>query len=498
MIDIDEFERAMRSALEADAARAPSRHVPWTGTVLRDARSTPHRAGRLAAMGVVAAAVVAAFIAVGMRHAERSLPAAFQPAGNEFPIADLGPATRRLTPGPTLTELSRDIGINGTSQLTVQVGLEYQGGESPVQVRCIGGDDGSALCAPEYVETWINIYRTATTEGDTGPRWWALESLPAGTAYVSYVDGKLSLWQRPIDGVAVFPDVNGEFDGHIEVAVAYSIDGVELGRVDPATRAASDAAQANTNVRIAELDSSQESSLKNLTDTSLKSCLVDAGASFDGTAGTVPAGTDAQAVWDHCIATTKAIVTSRLAQLNVNYHDSNAAASGGDGVPTTEDAAGPQDQALSDGHVTLQEYQNAFNEFEECANKSTETVIHVETDPSSGLITYGIRSDLGQATTDANACLQKYFASVERVWQATDPGFLAASRQQAIDDYNQDLRPCLELNGITVPEQDPEPGTQEYGALVTAAAGLINAGKCPNLNSGQVPPPVTQTYPTSG
>ena len=237
-------------------------------------------------MCLAAAAIVAAVVAVGVRQSDRSSPSAFQPSGSEFPIADLGPATRHEAHGVTLTELSRDIGVAGTWQLTVEAGLDYQGGESPVEVRCIEGD-GSAMCVPEYAEAGVSVYRTATVEGSSNPRLWAWAAVPAGSAYVTYTDGQLSLWQRPIDRVAVFPDVYDGGEGDSEVAIAYSIDGVELGRVDRDRRAAVQTDQENRGISVAELAPSQEIELDDLTDGSLTTCLTQAGASFDGAIGNV-------------------------------------------------------------------------------------------------------------------------------------------------------------------------------------------------------------------
>lgn len=159
--------------------------------------------------------------------------------------------------------------------------------------------------------------------GQTNPFLWAWAQVPAGTASVSYVDGQLSLWQRPVDGVAVFPDVYDGGNGDSEVAVAYSADGVELGRVDRNRRAAVEADQASRAIRLAELEPSRQLELENLTAESVTTCLTEAGASFDGLRGTLPSDANAGGVWDQCVARTKAIVTSRLAELDVTYHNSD-------------------------------------------------------------------------------------------------------------------------------------------------------------------------------
>ncbi len=300
----------------------PGRMLPRV--VERERQHDRRRASvRVGALGIAAVFTIGGLAWMRTARTEES-PPAFQPSGEEFPMTDLGPATQRGARDVndhTLTELGRDVGVAGTWQLTVEVLLQYQGGESPVEVRCIA-EARSAMCVPDYNEAGVSVFRSATTEGDTSPRMWAWV-VPAGTAFVSYVDGQTSLWQRPIVGVAVFPDINDGPDIDSEVAVAYSSDGIELGRVDRDRREAVATEQASQRINLAEIDPSQQRELDDLTQDSLMTCLSEAGASFDGTTGTMPTGADARAVWNLCVNTTKAHVTSRLDELDVTYRDSN-------------------------------------------------------------------------------------------------------------------------------------------------------------------------------
>jgi hypothetical protein len=319
--DIEYGNRIGTALKDASASFSPPRGM-FPRVAERERQIDRRRASvRVGALGIAAVVIVSGIAWLKLARTDDSTPA-FQPSGTEFRIADLGPATRHTTHGVTLTELSRDIGVNGTSQLTVEVGLEYQGGEAPVEVRCIA-EDTSSMCVPDYAEAGVSVFRTATVEGQTNPFLWAWAQVPAGTAYVSYVDGQLSLWQRPVDGVAVFPDVYDGGNGDSEVAVAYSADGVELGRVDRNRRAAVEADQASRGISVAELDASQQLELATLTDESFTTCLTEAGATFDGPSGTLPSGTDAGAVWHRCITATKTIVTPRLAELGVTFRNSN-------------------------------------------------------------------------------------------------------------------------------------------------------------------------------
>jgi len=63
---------------------------------------------------------------------------------------------------------------------------------------------------------------------------WTIEGLPANAAFVSYSDGDLQLWQRPIMGFAAFPNV----EGRDEMVIAYDGDGIEVGRFGAAQQAA--------------------------------------------------------------------------------------------------------------------------------------------------------------------------------------------------------------------------------------------------------------------
>ena len=320
-----EYGRRVGSELKRMSAsfRPPGELLPRV--VERERQHDRRRTSlRIGALGMAAVLTLGGLAWMRTARSEESTHA-FQPSGDEFPITDLGPATphgHHDVNDITLTELSRDVGVASKWQLTLRVLLDYQGGESPVEVQCIE-EARSALCVPDYYEAGISVFRSATTEGDTGPRMWAWV-VPAGTAFVSYVDGQTSLWQRPINGVAVFPDINDLPDIDSEVAVAYSSDGIELGRVDRDRVETVANEQASQGINLAQIDPSQQQQLEDQTQASLRACLTEAGATFDGSAGTLPPDADARATWSQCVDRTKASVAARLDELGATYRNSNA------------------------------------------------------------------------------------------------------------------------------------------------------------------------------
>ena len=142
------------------------------------------------------------------------------------------------------------------------------------------------------------------------------------------------------------------------------------------------------------------------------------------------------------------------------------------------DEGSPQAAALADGKVTTAEYHVAFSLFEACANDGTTSVVDVNTDPTTGLITFGVTGDLETPGTTLYECYIRYFDDIELTWQSTDENFLESSRESQIAFFDTELRPCLESNGVEVPDVTPQPGSQEFGDLMTAVAALFNSGSC--------------------
>lgn len=70
-------------------------------------------------------------------------------------------------------------------------------------------------------------------DGKVGSGYWRWYNLPADTEFVQYRSGDLTLWQRPIDRLVLFPSGSAES----AEAVAYRSDGAVLAMVDDATLA---------------------------------------------------------------------------------------------------------------------------------------------------------------------------------------------------------------------------------------------------------------------
>jgi len=315
MIDTADFDTELRSALRADALRAPSTHRAWAGpTVTAPASSQRRRPATYAAIATAAAAAAIAVFAVTTRRPDHHAATAFQPTGVEFTLQDLGVPQSYLN--LTMSTQSREIGVVGHPPQIVATVLTYNGGAAPEVMRCTS-EGGSSGCrgvgqaGPDI--SWTSSIDNHVADTDL----WTWSNVPAGAAFVTYAGGAEVLWQRPIAGVAMFPKTPGDS----EVAVAYSSSGIELGRVDQATLAAANAAFNDTALpKMADITQAQNEELSNLTDSSLGACLQAAGASIANDVATMPGGREA-ATWTDCVASAKATVTARVTAMGVGFYD---------------------------------------------------------------------------------------------------------------------------------------------------------------------------------
>lgn len=103
------------------------------------------------------------------------------------------------------------------------------------------------------------------------------------------------------------------------------------------------------------------------------------------------------------------------------------------------------------------------------------------TDPTSGYIGYGVKGDLAAPGpsngTLLDDCYQRYFSWIEATWQTTDVGAVDMVIQQDLDFFEQAIRPCLEANGVVIPD-GVMPGTNEFGDLSKQWTSIDAAGKC--------------------
>jgi hypothetical protein len=323
MADLDTI---LGEALVEDAEWAPELPATWSGptvTMRVSARSPALRRRRLGGAILMSSAAAATIGLVWVADHGEDPPGEVEPAdtggwtppGVEFPLEDLGVPDSDVW-STTVAGLARALGVEGHPPLVIATTLQYSGGATAELQRCLS-ERGSAGCAPEWVRDHFDIGVTSSVDnGVADYDLWTWANVPPDAAYVTYVDDPQVRWQRPVAGVAAFPNVDW-FDS---VAIAYTSNGTELARVD---RAALDAADQRLEgpPPMADITRAQYQELTALTDTTLRDCLTDNGARLDANVAVLPAGVDDVEVWDQCVATVKQIVAERIDAMNVAFYD---------------------------------------------------------------------------------------------------------------------------------------------------------------------------------
>ena len=134
---------------------------------------------------------------------------------------------------------------------------------------------------------------------------------------------------------------------------------------------------------------------------------------------------------------------------------------------------------LAKGNVTTAEYHAAFEQFRQCDAAGSARIANVEFDPATGAISYALNADeLETPGSQLYRCYTTYFDQVEKLWQLTDPVFLAWNEREATRVFDEVIRPCLEANHIFVPSPAPLPRTSLYDELSLAYLRLVGAGEC--------------------
>ncbi len=323
----------LKAALDAEAERAPIA-PPWSAPRRTRPASAPRRShpGWIYAGGLVATvASVIGVLVVATRDTEpanapadaSSLPTSpmpvWTPPGEHFPLEDLGPAERISTGTVALAELTRRIGVENHPALTAYSTIEYVGGASIEAWRCLASDGGGAGCAPvDLARPEIGVTSSVDNriaEFDL----WTWSNVPADAAYVVYGEGADDgkSWQVPVFGVAAFPNEDW-FDS---VAVAYSADGVEVGRVDPTVLELAQQSSPNSRPPAADLESLQLQEVAAVMNESARSCLIAAGADFgSGQIGRLGNG-DADSIWAGCVGVAGTDVEAWLAANDIRFFD---------------------------------------------------------------------------------------------------------------------------------------------------------------------------------
>lgn len=169
------------------------------------------------------------------------------------------------------------------------------------------------------------------------------------------------------------------------------------------------------------------------------------------------------------------------------------------GTASSLDTSGLVDEAITaeqagyfaDGVITPAEYSAAFEEFQACAGRAGESVEVLEVDEATGVIAASASKPYvaaGGALHDSegnevavdnavNDCYRRHFDRVDVWFQINDPTVLAAQPEQALDDFRRTYAPCLERNGVSVPD-DLVAESAEYRELVERGDDLISAGQC--------------------
>ncbi|MCE9622818.1 MAG: hypothetical protein K8R99_10770 [Actinomycetia bacterium] len=147
-----------------------------------------------------------------------------------------------------------------------------------------------------------------------------------------------------------------------------------------------------------------------------------------------------------------------------------------------------QRDLLSDGVVTVDEYEAAFHNFEACAREHGGYVKY-SLSQFTGEFIYETSGDLlpigDTGGGDVNKCYQAYFAQTEVLFSSTNPQVLANLDAEQIAFFNETIRPCLESAGVEVPD-NLFVGSNDWIRLLEANTAVHQAGLC-----GGIPPDTT-------
>ena len=313
------FEDALRSALRADASRAPLPQPDWEGSSYVSRRSTTRpstgRTRRRLAV-LVAAAVVVAGVAARVeqgrtlaRRGDRTdrtgtVPPVL-PRGDEYRVTEVAGVT--ATPSGVVKPGSwRAFTVPGEDTHLITYVTANIVPLGAVQ-RCI--ELVSRSCSPDspYAPGYSVLVDGHFVEE---PLVWPV--LPAGTAYVQFVDGHgRPRWERAIDGMVVLAGSGGSA---VPLLTAFDVNGHELGYVGP--HGPPGEPDPVPDPAFGDLSLEQVLAWQEVVNDTMLTCLTEAGATFPVSSlrPELPPGTAIDPVWDGCVARAKAaaIITARL------------------------------------------------------------------------------------------------------------------------------------------------------------------------------------------
>lgn len=154
----------------------------------------------------------------------------------------------------------------------------------------------------------------------------------------------------------------------------------------------------------------------------------------------------------------------------------------------------PPDQAhyFEDRQITLTEYQDAFAEFDECAEAAGSPIRITDTDERTGQVVFEAVEPVMAAgaqmfdrdgnpfpapANPTNSCYQQHFDKVKMWFDLYDPTVLAAFELGERDSFLRNVAPCLRENGIAVPD-DIQPGSAEFIELFAEFDALLAQDRC--------------------
>ena len=312
--DLEEHLRQVLNAVAESTARLadldeiiPSDHdlevdaMRWASTA-----SAPRARSLTFGLLVSASIVVAGLVVIALRSGPEERPSSgFIPAGSPFLLSDNGTVLSSDVPAfVSVPALTRRIGVPGHPELEVTTVLEYLGHDTAYIHRCVSG-----ACAPEWNRSPIQWAVSSTVDNGVGDfDIWTWTNVPESAAFVTYTGPAGVSWQRPVFGVAAFPDAG---DGR--VVTAYATDGSILSRFTIGNEPGTDETIVPP---LADLTDTEISELQELTYQLTHDCLTRAGGQPDG-ATIVAFDSKAADVaeWNQCAAATKQAIATRVDEL---------------------------------------------------------------------------------------------------------------------------------------------------------------------------------------
>ncbi len=311
-----DLEERLRTELALDAERAdlcaPEWNHVWSAP-MPQARG-PRRLTRTLSVAAALVLVGGAALAIAARRDDPSA-FGFVPPGTEVPLTDEFPRTEP-SPASIPTDWST-VAKPGSVKAASSPGIggwllkfddvDYDEASGSVSARqCLAMADVKGttglICGP------ANSASGAGSGGDSSGQRAQWIRVPAGASAVGYVDGGGKLWwQRPIDGMVIFPRI--ESDG---MFTAYADDGTVLQVFDPATNFGGVEPDATED----SLTLNERRDLHALVREQMRDCVDSYGAMYPNGLmfPVLPVDSDPGA-WDACAADAKTVVDQRFAAL---------------------------------------------------------------------------------------------------------------------------------------------------------------------------------------